>query len=308
MKIETLELKLGVRLERQAYRGVINDFEFQVTHISVFGIKSFMISFLVDRSLVAEEIKKIQKTLGFGYTALIGSVVQKNNVVNVNLRNIEKTRLKLVSLVELFKSMALNNLTSDIYGNDAEVNGYKQMTFQYNIQQNYTVQGLYVPVNLEKYNEKHVQLIESIKSEEANNNQILTAIFFAVIGALLGAIPSIILYFLGYMVWLLYILIPLMSFYLYKKGKGPQKSYVPILIGVISFVVGIGSLLYIWNDTALSYGVTLGELFEIEEISTALMSDLLFSIFGNLFGIFASWKYIYSKTNAAKLKDLENVK
>ncbi len=307
MKIDDLILKLNVRLERNAYRGTINGFEFQLTHLSALGAKSYFVSFLLDRSLIPEEIKKIQKVLGMANFAVISGAIQPSNVISVGIRNIEKTRLKLVELTKELKSMGLSPLTTDIYGHDAEVDGYKQVLFSSNHQQSYRIFGLHVPVNLEKFNEKQNQIIESIKKEESKNNQLLRGIFFAIIGALLGAIPSILVYFGGYMLWLLYVLIPLMSFYLYKKGRGPQQPNVPILIGFISFTVGIGSLLYIWYDMATFYGVSLGDLFGIAEISSALLGDLMFCVLGNIFGIYASWKFIYSRTNAAKIKELESI-
>ena len=73
----------------------------------------------------------------------------------------------------------------------------------------------------------------------------LVVLFFAIIGAVVGSIPSLIAYEFGFMSWWLYIIVPFASFYSYKYAKGPLHRLVPVIIGVITVVVSL-SMFFIY--------------------------------------------------------------
>lgn len=310
MKIEDLATYLGAEFNNHAWRGEINGYEFQITNLSIYGIKQYFASFLLNKPLNPVKIKDIKKVTGLGYAVVVSSAVQQNNVVSVGIRNIknEKTLLKLKEVVGVLKQLEQSTQIADIYGHDEEVDAYKPVELGYNAMSNYALKGLHVPVNSIKFNEVYKEQVSAINAEETSNENLLKSLGLAVVGALLGAIPAWIAYELEMMIWLLYFIIPAMSFYLYKKGKGPQKTYIPFVIAAISLIVGVGSLVLVWYSIADFYGVTLQMLFEIAEVRAALISDFTFATIGNIIGIIGCWKYLYSGTTGARLKQLNQMK
>jgi len=303
MKIEELAVKLTAKFERGAYRGEVNGYEFQICSINAgFGIKQHYIAFILDRTLEASEMKAIRQEVGM--TGLFfSSAIQPNNTVLMFVRNPEKVKERARKLASYFKTRSFNIVSKDIYGSNEEITNHKTISIK--IQQGLKF-DLVIPINEAIYKEKHKQEIEKIiHAEKANNNKV-GGIIFAIIGAVVGSIPSLIAYEFGFMSWWLYIIVPFASFYSYKYAKGPLHRLVPVIIGVITVVVSLSMFLYTWANLAYYNDMTLGILLSDKEVLPLFLSDLVFLLIGILVGIIFSAKFIYNNTTASKLKDLED--
>ncbi|OED58965.1 hypothetical protein [Acholeplasma laidlawii] len=302
MKIEEIAVKLTAKFERGAYRGEVNGYEFQICSINAgFGIKQYYMAFILDRSLEASEMKAIRQEVG-ATGLFFTSAVHLNNTVLIFVRNPLKGKERARKLTSYFKDRSFKIVSKDIYGSNEEITNHKTISIKIQTGLKF---NLVVPINEAIYKEKHQQEIAKIINEEKGNNNKVGGIIFAVIGAILGSIPSLIAYELGFMSWWLYIIVPFASFYSYKNAKGPLHRLVPLIIGVITVVVSLSMFLYTWANLAFYNDMTLGILLSDKKILPLFLSDLVFLLIGNLVGILFSAKIIYNKTTASKLKDLE---
>jgi prepilin signal peptidase PulO-like enzyme (type II secretory pathway) len=88
------------------------------------------------------------------------------------------------------------------------------------------------------------------------------------------------------MLAILYALIPLASFYGYKYGGAPKKSYVPILISMISLLIVVIMMVWLYGSIAATEGFTFSEAMDLQEFSASFFSDLLTSVLFLAIGVF----------------------
>src|SRR5690606_30457006 len=101
--------------------------------------------------------------------------------------------------------LGLKQLTEDITGSDI-TDGYKYMNFTAMSGQ-ILLTDVEVPVNLAKF-EAEIKLEEKkLKEEAADVKKYPVALLMALVGAFVGAIPSLILYSFGYMHALVFMII-----------------------------------------------------------------------------------------------------
>lgn len=304
MKIEQLASTLGATEKGGNYRFFVDEIEFQITYIQMLGIKQYMVSTFLNKNIRPSDVKAIKNSLGFGYNVLVGPVHGEGRVITINYRK-KGLIEKLTKVVDILKTLGFQNEDKDIFNPELEATGERTFKLPY-MNTQYQILGLMIPANLEKYKLDANHKIEALKKEaELSSDKFLPSLFLALFGAILGALPSIIIYFAGFMSWFLYLIIPFMSFYMYKKGKGPKKGFVPIVIGVISILVGVGSLLFIWTMFAGAEGYTLREILAIDELSSGFFQDIMFCVVGNILGVFVSFKYIYNQTVESQIKNIE---
>lgn len=146
--------------------------------------------------------------------------------------------------------------------------------------------------------DKYNDYLQSQKAQEDARVKFLPAsIFIAIIGAIVGLIPTIItiLAFELIFVWL-FALIPLAAFYGYKIGKAPVRKYTPIIIAIISFVVVLVSQVLFWHLDALAKGYN-GFLhsLQFEENSQIFIGNMIKSLAFTALGLLISWRVINNK-------------
>lgn len=152
-------------------------------------------------------------------------------------------------------------------------------------------------------------LVETAKAEivaeEAQVGNLPLSIVLALIGAVIGTVPAIVVLLTTSTFYaILYALIPLASFFGYKLGKAPKKSYMTLIIVLASIALALGSTYFIWNLMALAEEVTMEFVYNTPELFASFMSDMVTSFIFVGIGIFISWKYI-SKTTTQTKKAIE---
>jgi|SRR5690554_4478608 len=305
MTMEQMAVKLTTKYSNAAYRGEIDNYEYQLTMVNAgLGIKQYYLTFIMDKTIPPLQMKAIRKEVGM-VGLLFSSVIHESNAVSIFVRNVVKAKEKATLLVDFFKSRDMKVLSKEIYGTDEEITGYKiiNVKLQQGLKQEVTI-----PVNEFSYEKKLNQMVDEVKAKDSDNTHLIGGIVFAVIGAVVGVIPSVIAYEFGFMSWWLYLIVPFASFFAYKHAKGPQHGWVPLLIGVITIVVSVSVFMYTWLSFASFNNLTLSELFEVEGAFAGFIQDALFLLIGNIVGIAVSYRSIYNRTTAAKVKNLEAMK
>lgn len=306
MKLEMIKEKLNMSFYNNAERGVINSIDFQISSLKIMFMEQYYLTIILAESMSQDKFKELKKYAGATGLFLSSAGNFNNNVLNVYIRNVDKTLDKFNKVVTFLEENKLETLKTDIFGSNKEIDDYREVSVKY-MRTNYYL-NLVIPVNKESVSKIYETEKEVLDKEDLENNNITSGILFAILGAFIGTIPSIVVYHIGYILWPLYLIVPFLAFLFYKIGKGPQKGYVPYLIGTISVVVSILALLYTWYSMAVLLDTTISDLFASEEIREGMIKDLTFVLIGNLVGIFSMYKYIQSKTTSGKRKDLENLK
>lgn len=160
-------------------------------------------------------------------------------------------------------------------------------------------------------------MLERIEDNNLNGGYAL-ATLAALIGAIIGAVPAFIgFYFFDHFIALLFAIIPMGSAFAYRKARGVQNKFMPIIVTLWSL---IASALLILVDFYLSIfgwywglitldGVTAvwpwSILFELilSDIEFFMLDIMMALAFCGL-GIFTSWGYM-AHTNKAKIKELQ---
>ena len=159
-------------------------------------------------------------------------------------------------------------------------------------------------------------MLERIEDNSLNGSYVLAALA-ALIGAVIGAVPAFIgFYFFGFFVAILFAIIPMGSAFAYRKARGVENKFMPVIITIWSL---IASVLLILTDFYLSifgwyWGLIMLDgvlvmawrlLFEmiLSDIEFFMLDIMMALAFCGL-GIFTSWGYI-AYTNKAKIKKMQ---
>lgn len=305
MKLQDVALKLNSKFENNAYRGYVDGYEFQITSVKNGFFNQYYLSFLLESPLSTEDFKKIKETAG-RLNIIVSDVVKKQNMLSIFINKTEKTLERAKKIVSYFKRNEIRLLDSEIYDADFEITAYKNITV--NFGRTILQHQVTIPVHDAVYNDRIEQQISKIEEDEAGNKHLLPGLLLAFLGAIVGTIPSVIVYFMGYMVWFLYFIVPFASFYGYKLAKGPQKRWLPAVIGIISVVTSVLIFLLLWANVASSVDLSLAELLDFEEIFMDFLRDGLFLLAGNIVGVIVSYKYLYNKTSSGQIEQLRKMK
>lgn len=136
---------------------------------------------------------------------------------------------------------------------------------------------------------------------ELGTGSVAKSIVFSIFGAIIGAIPSIILMFAAnYMLTLIFALIPLGAYYGYKIGKAKVGKLSIAIFIVISLVLSISSLFLYTSVLLKQEGVTFSFAWEIlPEFRSAFMQDAFKVVLFTMLGILITWGVI-TKDNKQK--------
>lgn len=279
--LDAMDTERGDVFSIQDYKGVIISRKQGIMQLNIAG-------FLLERSLLKDEITQLRK-IKMSSIIILDTYKKANFVgVLVNTKN-PKTRLFLNDIVKVLKDNKINVLTKSIYS-DKEADHYiKYDFFLGNIKHT----GLFIPVTKNEYEERMKVVEHQEKAKEGNLSKALT---MALVGGIVGAIPAFIALFgFNLMSFLLYMIIPLASIYLYKKSGGPSKSIVPIVISIITVAIIIIMILYYYVMLAEINEISFAELFTYSEVVTGFVSDLLFSLIGAGVAVWFAWNKLNVK-------------
>ncbi len=159
------------------------------------------------------------------------------------------------------------------------------------------------------------QKIQSVKADVENNQQngsYLTGALGALLGALAGSIPTILVLLASDRIYaLLFALVPLAAMYGYRLLKGKKdkvSTIIVVLISILSvvFMVFVLSVILLMREYSASLGEALDYMIhyldfsDFMEIVGSFWQGFLFM----LLGIAASWSYL-SKTGKSEIADAE---
>ena len=162
-----------------------------------------------------------------------------------------------------------------------------------------------------------VSTLEEIEDNSLNGSYILAALA-ALIGAIIGMVPAfIVFYFFDSFIVVLFAIIPMGSAFAYKKARGVESKFMPVVVTVWSLIASMLLILvdfyvsifgWYWGLIALD-GVIVSPLSILFEL--ILLSDFEFFVLHMMtalvfcvVGIVTSWGYI-AYTNKAKMKKLQ---
>ncbi len=301
MKLDVLAQRFNMSMEQGVPVSTVNGYRVQVINFYVDAfVKVPMMCFVFEHTLSKDQIKSIQKAVGM--TAIrIESVVLNNNAVIIPFKRGTKPSEKhdeyMRKVTQAFHDLGLRDLSHCPFCGKEDTDSTR------------VIKGVIVPVHDACAKELYQQITSHVEELEKSNKGMGKSIVFAIGGAVVGAIPTLIsIIFFQYMLAILYALIPLASFYGYKYGGAPKKSYVPILISVISLLIVVVMMAWLYGSIAASEGFTFSEAMEIQEFSASFFSDLFTSVLFLAIGVFISWKQMYKQTTVAIKKDYQGLK
>src|SRR5690606_14774445 len=206
--------------------------------------------------------------------------------------------------IELYKQFNLEPIVNDVMGKDI-ADGYRP--FDLTLRNLITLRGVSLPVNLSSFKEMIAKEEEEIKQELSNVKNYPKALLMAIVGALLGSLPAVILYSVGYMVVAVYALIPFAAFYFYKKATAPTNTFTIIYIGIIGLIFAVLTSLFGMFTIASYFEIPFEMLFTDSEISKDLMTDIILTILFYGIGFVFTAIYIYRQTSSKRIKDIKRI-
>lgn len=265
------------------------------------GFKRIAIAaYLKDKQELYSQLQSEIRTIG---TMNIISVNNTDNCIEVIFRdNLALKKKYYVILDYIVDKLRENN----IIGNDyCSVCGEVLESKNYSLAK---MSPIIMPVHndcLDSFNNSIEDKKASIEEEEKNNNKsYLKGFVGAIIGGLIGTIPWIILYQMGYVAAYAAVLIGIGANYGYKiMGGSNGSSRMPIIFVSILFVFGAGLLIQYYTEIFIAFyddGITVSELpqaflFLLEnepEYKSAIVSNTLMSILFAGIGIFGYIRYL----------------
>ena len=163
-----------------------------------------------------------------------------------------------------------------------------------------------VPVHTACHRNNVEEQIEQVENNRKHGNY-LPATLAALVGALIGAVPSLIsMVAADYIIAFLFILIPLASAFVYKRVDGVQNWFMPFVVSIMSLAASIALVLAdLYFDIGI--GTPLATFFSTishrryRADVLLLFGQVLF--FGGI-GILCAWSFM-AKTGKQQLKELQ---
>lgn len=147
---------------------------------------------------------------------------------------------------------------------------------------------------LHKYNESVIM----VNRQQAQDGSLPLSILLAVLGAVVGALPSLILILtIGYINAFLFALIPIASYYGYKMGKAPTGKISIILFVILSVIISVSLIVILYVVEATSVSNTLIDYINVTpEVKAKFIQDILLAVLFSLIGVAIAWGAI-TKSN-----------
>lgn len=305
MKLEEKAELLNFNKQDGVYEKNINGFKVQMSERMFPGLYTKILSFVIvlSQTITSEQKKAIKKSLGMNKGLLLFESVGviDNTLIlrsEVNKKNVEKTLERLQRFIETLQTLNLkSNNGCPFCDSEEETDGIR------------VISGIKINVH-EACVHQYVSEKSSLIQEQENSKGMLKSLIYAFVGAIFGAIPAMIaLIGFGYFVGLLFILIPVASFYLYKFGKGPRTTLPLVIISLFSLLLVPLIILFIYSSFAMTYGYTLFEAIEIDtEFAREFYSNLGMSFLFSIIGISVAWGYMYKQSTNVSKKQLNEFK
>ncbi len=204
---------------------------------------------------------------------------------NLAKHGLEKDLPKLESLVDKFESLGLAPLTSCPFSGNSE-----SLTPR-------ILNHALLFTSDEAYQQYVSHIDQVIKDEKALAKYLPTSILLAIVGAIIGALPSLaIAIAMDSIFALLTALIPIASFVGYKLGRGPKTAISLIIVSAISLIAGATFITIYYQILLMSLDVTWADLFANSEASIGFFKDLGLTLLFTGIGVLISWSYLRRQT------------
>ncbi len=273
----------------------INGFDISLKYINV-GYNVWTGAFYthVNKLIEKDEIKKIKNELGLllffdqiNQNFYNLRIEPKEMLIKNTIKDEEKAQTILNKLDLITKYLNEFEYTQPtncfICGNEATVNILNEDKLPHHEE--------CVKNEIQVHNQK-------VELEGGDVNKVPVSILFAILGAVVGLIPTFIsVFFFNSMFAILYALIPLASMFGYKFGKGIQNKTMPIAIIISSIIATVlfelGSALYISSIIDMSFE---------EYLSTEFLPQIGMSLLFCALGILIVFKNISNTINNKKIQ------
>ncbi|MDO9629801.1 MAG: hypothetical protein Q7I99_07850 [Acholeplasmataceae bacterium] len=301
MKIEQIGQKLGLNSFHDVPKGNVSGFDYYVTLVNIdLLVKMNFIVFVFNKKLTKYEKTAISKAQGLPIMRIESIGLQENAVMlplKYGFKRLEKHQKHLDKLAALFTRLELKNLSHCPFCGNEDNDTYGKL------------KGIPIAVH-KACVDGYVEQVEThVETTAKTVKNLPKSILFAILGAIIGLIPTILtLSIFSTYFALLFALIPLCSFYGYKKGNGPRAAYVPVIITVISMIIAPTFIVLMYMMVADYEQVTLSTLLGDPEMMSSFQYDLGISVLFIAIGVLIAWKNIYKQTHAQVKKDLKELK
>lgn len=147
------------------------------------------------------------------------------------------------------------------------------------------VNGFKITIDKRMYQEINFRIQEEKEAFEKAPNNILYGTLGALIGGLVGAALTYIIYNLGYVASLSAIVATILGCFLYKKFGGKPTKIMYVIVSLFSFVLIELTIFIIYYLACKDVNVEFSEAMKIEEFAAGLMQDLLMNFVFTAIGI-----------------------
>lgn len=291
MKVLDFFEKLNFFEKNGAFTRYIDGYNLSILCVKA-QVSSFVVSVFVEGEVDKFEVNDIKKQLKTPVSYVANEHSYCINlqlppaIVSLNEKYVLKCQGVIENFVKLLKEKNFVATNKCVFcGQEAEFGG---------------VNGVYQPMHIEckeKFKQETLAALENV--EKAGKGNLPISIFLAILGGVVGLIPSIILLFaFQYMLALLFALVPIGALFAYKLGKAPVNNTARTIIIIISFVLNVGVMAGFYLLASLVYEG--GQASFFEEFGGDVFKDIMITFLFTVIGIFIVWRYISNTTTNAK--------
>ena len=291
---------LNLKAEGATVYGEMNEFHFSINLIPYGNASVWQLTMLLNKTLSTDSQANLKKThkINIQYTGLDITPTYQLVAYNIVL-NMPMSKEKQV----IYFNNLMTTLTNALEKEDIKNNEQCGLCGTHKEDEDleyYVYKGLYINLHKSCIDAAYEEQRREIEKENKNIKRLPISIFLALIGAVIGIIPSIISIFgFGWLFGLLFAICPIASFFGYKLGKAPLRWYATLIAAVCSLAVTAAVIIGFGCVLAVAANATLGDVFADPELGlgSLLGQALLFDVIG----IGCAWGYI-SKTTGNKVK------
>lgn len=171
------------------------------------------------------------------------------------------------------------------------------------------LRGLCVPVHQACYEKIVAEYRSRYQTVETSTQNMAKGFLWAFGGLFLGSVLNFIVMNLGFISGWLFALNPFLALLFYNKSGAPKQKRVPLILGGLSLLVGVGLMLLYYAIILGQAGYTFAQFFALEGAEAEFYGNLGQTLLFSFFGLLISWGYMMRHSNIAaerELKDMES--
>lgn len=299
MNLNKLAVKFSMDTSSDVPFVLVEDFKIYLSSINVrYGQKQPALVIVTNKTLTKDVIKLVRKELKF-QGMIVKSVGLAENALFIFINtviNTDKLIEKIKNVVKVLKTLNISELDYCPFCGSSEDLGDFRM-----------IEGIKVRV----HNHCVTEFLESAETKlsEHEAKSYVKGLLYGLFGALIGAIPAfIILFWFGFYSAWLFVIIPLVSFWMYKKSGSPKTMISVIYVTVLSLILALLIGLLYYQALLYAYQMTFSDMFANPELTGYFYTDMAMILVFSLIGILVSWNFMYKNTSNSLRKNLSQYK